>query len=96
MDKCQKGIVTYRPCSRHKDSWPPGRRRACLPRAGEDQDKSAEYMILLMHRVLMNKVLMHRVLMHRVLMKMIKRGDDEALSLHFFFWWKAFGEFFWF
>ena len=77
MDKCQKGIVTYRPCSRHKDSWPPGRRRACLPRAGEDQDKSAEYMMLLM-----NRVLMHRVLMHRVLMKMIKRGDDEALSLH--------------
>ena len=82
MGECQKGNVTYRPCSRHKDSWPPGRRRACLPRAGEDQDKSAEYMMLLMHRVLM---------------KMIKRGDDEALSLHcVFFWWKAFGEFFWF
>ena len=63
MGECQKGIVTYRPCSRHKDSWPPGRRRACLPRAVEDQDKSGEYMMVLMHRVLMN----------RVLMKMIKK-----------------------
>ena len=73
MGECQKGNVTYRPCSRHKDSWPPGRRRACLPRAVEDQDKSAEYMMVLMHRVLMNRVLMHGVLMKMIKEVMIRR-----------------------
>ena len=42
-----KGKVTCHPGSRHKGSWPPSRRHACLQTAvdenGKDGDKYCEY-----------------------------------------------------